>query len=85
MQLFLANFWKGSSCPSLHPDNCRAYDGRTALMAAAGGNKLPVMQYLIEKSADVNARCMDGATALHGAAAGGHSQAVAMLIVRAKE
>ena len=38
--------------------------GATALMAAAGGGPLSVVEYLIEHGADVKARDKDGHTAL---------------------
>jgi hypothetical protein len=66
----------------MSPDVADA-QGRTALILAAKGGYLLVVQKLIRAGAHVNARDRDGGTALIWAAWGGHTPVVAELI-RAK-
>lgn len=60
--------------------NMARTDGHTALMGAAGGGHLSVMQVLLEGGARADFRRRDGTTALMYAAAGGHVEAVRLLL-----
>lgn len=55
-------------------------DGHTALMSAAGGGHLPVMQALLDGGARADFRRRDGSTAMMYAAACGRTEAVRLLL-----
>lgn len=60
--------------------NARAPNGRTALIAAAGGQRKDVARLLLSKGIDVNAVTSDGETALAQAAAVGDIEMVDILL-----
>ena len=63
-------------------DQSEDEDERTALMYAAGGGHLPVVEALLAKGADVEAKDEDGFTALMQAAYGGHLPVVEALLAK---
>ncbi|KAE8446566.1 hypothetical protein EG329_011898 [Mollisiaceae sp. DMI_Dod_QoI] len=64
------------------PINAYGSNGRSCLQVAAGEDHLPLVQYLIDRGADVNFPASDdgGLTALQGAAQGGYTEVVDYLI-----
>lgn len=64
--------------------NCRDIDGRhsTPLHFASGYNRIPVVDYLLEKGADVHASDKGGLVPLHNASSYGHLE-VSQLLIKA--
>lgn len=62
--------------------NARDENGRTPLHWAARGVHFEVLQFLVDRGADVNARDANGTMALHSAAARGHLAASRCLVER---
>lgn len=64
--------------------NCRDIDGRhsTPLHFASGYNRIPVVEYLLEKGADVHASDKGGLVPLHNASSYGHLE-VSQLLIKA--
>lgn len=60
--------------------NSRDTEGRTPLMWASVGGKVPMMCLLIERGAEINTVCNLGKTALMRAASYGRTEAVRLLI-----
>jgi ankyrin repeat protein len=64
------------------PINVYGMKGRSCVQVAAREGNLPLVQYLIDRGADINLPASDdgGLTALQGAARGGHTEVVDYLI-----
>jgi ankyrin repeat protein len=62
--------------------NTIIYQGKTALICAAGAGHLPVVQALLTPAAKIDAKDQEGETALTAAAAGGHLPVVEVLLAK---
>ncbi len=60
--------------------HARDADGYTPLHRAAYNNRVAMVQWLLERGADVGARTLDGWTALHSAARWGQARTAALLL-----
>ena len=77
-EIYLCGIWLDVGTPI----NVYGGKGRSCLQVAAGEGHLPLVQYFIDRGADVNLPASDhgGLTALQGAAQGGYTEVVDYLI-----